>query len=94
MQGVSDSSMWQKEVLRQFLAVRGALRSLQLQAEAQRRKTPSGRAVRELSRHFAAIDTAFEAMSITEDNEPTGGVYQVDSRGRREFLSDLKGDDR
>ena len=40
MQGVSDSTMWQQELRRQFLSIRGALRSLQLQAEEQRRKNP------------------------------------------------------
>lgn len=87
--------MWQQELRRQFLSIRAALRSLQLQAEEQQKKNPRGKAVKALARHFAAIDTAFDAMSITEVDEPsTGGIYQVDARGRREFLAELKGDDR
>nr|BDD45714.1 hypothetical protein 18 [bacterium] len=92
--GISDGAIWAREYQRQLLGVKGALRSLQLQAEERTTKDgPTSKTVKSMTHTFEMVAIAFKALN-TPKPEPKGEDYLPNPRGRREFLAELKGDDR
>ena len=89
--GINDIALWQGEYRRQLYSIRAALHSLRLQGEKQRQARPTSRATKNMAFWFDTVEQAFQLLNQTEPNTETDPLAPP---GRREFLADLKGDDR
>ena len=63
---VSDSALWTKDYRRQFLCIRAALHSLQLQQEERRIKNANSSVLQNMLHDFESVDIAFEALNREE----------------------------
>lgn len=98
MPGINDNALWAQEFHRQVQTIKASLQSLRLQAE-RRREKPHSSGVKKMAFVFSQVDEAFAALNKSEPERPNPNgdlIPEPKNRwvGRREFLSDLKGDDR
>ena len=63
---ISETAFCTKEYRRQFLCIKTALHSLQLQQEGYRNKGVHTKAVKKLLHDFESVDIAFEALNREE----------------------------
>ena len=85
---INDTALWQQELFRQVHSVKGALRSLQLQAGHLRDKYKGRKSLAEMEHTFACVDAAFAELNKQKPRSDSGLIRGP--KGRREFLSDLK----
>lgn len=99
MAAINDATLWQQEYLRQVGSIKASLHSLRLQADRQRETRGTSTSVKKMAHTFEMVDIAFQALNTPEPqiSNPNGDLIPEPRNrwvGRREFLSDLKGDDR
>ena len=90
---MSESSGWQAEYLRRFEAIRGSLRSLQIDSEQRLAQYPESNALKKMAHHFGRVSAAFEELNRPAPKEPQSEDFLPGPKppaGRREFISDLK----
>ena len=95
MGNINDGTIWEREFKRQLHGVQVALHSLKMQAE-QRRAKPHSKVSKQFDFTFTAVEEAWRILNTPEPEAPIDPNADLipSPRGRREFLADLKGDDR
>ena len=87
-QAFAEQPFWDKEFRRQFEGIRGAIRSLQLQAKEQKDRFPGSKYVQKNSHSFDCLDRAFIALNEPEppEKQPSGDF--IPGRRKRKTLNE------